>query len=358
MTGHIHLDPIGGIAGDMFVAALLDAFPHLEAQVLADVGAVLPAGITATLTHTTSNSLAARGFAITGKPAGASPHAHYTALCDRIAAAPLHAGAAAAATAILTRLAEAEAAVHGVALADVHFHEIGDWDSLADVVAAGAIIAALEGWTFSVSPLPQGSGIVNTRHGPLPVPAPATAHILKGFAFRDDTVGGERVTPTGAAILAHLAPSARRPGTLTATGTGAGTRQLPGIANILRALCFTPAEGVVDETVAVIAFAVDDMTGEEIAIAADHLRAEPDVLDLSLTQRLGKKARPEHAFELLVRPHALDMVARRCFTETATIGLRYRHEARLTLPRTAAAHGTGAIRTKHVTRPGGVATAK
>ncbi|MEM8663793.1 MAG: LarC family nickel insertion protein, partial [Pseudomonadota bacterium] len=353
MSGHIHLDPIGGIAGDMFVAAMLDAFPDHAPKVFADVAAVLPAGVSAACHPMTTNAMAAQGFAVHGIPADSATHAHYTALRQRIEVARLSAGTAEAATAILSRLAQAEAAVHGVALEAVHFHEVGDWDSLGDVVAAGSIIAALTGWTWSVGPLPQGSGIVQTRHGPLPVPAPATAHLLQGFTFRDDTVGGERVTPTGAAILASLAPGARRPGTLAAVGTGAGTRTLPGIANILRALAFTPAEGIADEAIAVITFAVDDMTGEEIAVAANHLRAEADVLDLALTQRLGKKGRPEHAFELLVRPHALHAVAQRCFEETATIGLRTRHEVRLTLPRTLSADTPGAVRTKTVTRPGG-----
>ena len=121
---------------------------------------------------------------------------------------------------------------------EVHFHEIGDWDSLMDVMAAGSIAAALEGARWSVSALPRGGGLVRTRHGLLPVPAPATARLLDGFTWRDDGIGGERVTPTGAAILRHLVGAAAARGVvgrLQGTGTGAGTRELPGQPNILRA---------------------------------------------------------------------------------------------------------------------------
>ena len=126
----------------------------------------------------------------------------------RIEAAPLSSGTAAHATAILRHLAEAEAAIHHVPVNEVHFHEIGDWDSLMDVTAAGSVAAALEGARWSVSALPRGDGLVRTRHGLLPVPAPATAWLLEGFTWRDDGIGGERVTPTGAAILRHLVEAA------------------------------------------------------------------------------------------------------------------------------------------------------
>ncbi|WMS43418.1 LarC family nickel insertion protein [Acuticoccus sp. MNP-M23] len=354
MTRHIHLDPVGGIAGDMFVAAMLSAFPHLAPRVMADLAAVLPDGLTAELTAGKSLALAANRFAINGE--AATPRiAHFPDLVARINGAALSDGTADAAVAILTRLAESEAEVHAVPLAHVHFHEIADWDSLGDVVAAGSLIAALPGTTWSASPLPLGGGQVKTSHGPLPVPAPATTLLLKGFAFRDDGVPGERVTPTGAAILAHLAPADRRGGTLSATGLGAGTRDLPGIANVLRVLVFAAGGAVADDTVAVLAFAVDDMTGEEIATAAERLRAEPGVRDLTITPRLGKKGRPEHLFELLVDPAARERVADACFDETATIGLRWRHEARLVLPRTAV---DGEIRRKDTLRPDGTTTAK
>jgi uncharacterized protein (DUF111 family) len=239
---------------------------------------------------------------------------------------------------------------------DVHFHEIGDWDSLMDVTAAGSIAAALEGARWSVSALPRGDGLVRTRHGLLPVPAPATAWLLEGFAWRDDGIGGERVTPTGAAILRHLVaqPQPRVAGRLHATGTGAGTRELPGQPNILRAVLFEEASAASttdEEDILELCFEIDDMTAEEIGVAADRLRAVPGVRDLVLVPAIGKKARPVHTFRLLLEPGERERVAEACFTETSTIGLRWQMARRAILPRVLSE--AGSLRVKTVTRPAG-----
>ncbi|HKU99039.1 MAG TPA: nickel insertion protein, partial [Vineibacter sp.] len=210
-----------------------------------------------------------------------------------------------------------------------------------------------------VSPLPRGGGLVKTRHGLLPVPAPATAAILGGFDWRDDGVSGERVTPTGAAILRHLVDPAAMSGgggRLDAVGTGAGTRTLPGIPNVLRALVFAAVDAAAQDRVTILSFEIDDMTGEEIAVAADRLRAVAGVLDLSIGQRLGKKGRAMQSFRLLVQPNAVQSVAERCFAETSTIGLRVREESRMVLPRRLST--MEAVGVKAVRRPGGVETVK
>ncbi|MTJ83198.1 MAG: LarC family nickel insertion protein [Telmatospirillum sp.] len=378
---YIHLDAVGGMAGDMFVAAILDAIPSLRPRVLDDVEAVLPSGCgTPELSPGSSAGLAVLRFGLTAaEPHGTTaPHSpeqvrenehghghghehghghghghghdhghphrngadcHYPALVRRITEAPLASGTAAEAISILRLLAEAESRVHGVPLEDVHFHEVADWDSLMDVVAAGSIVAALQGTSWTVSPLPRGAGLVRTAHGLLPVPAPATAEILKGFLWRDDGIPGERVTPTGAAILAHLVqipqiqPGAGR---LLSSGTGAGTRTLSGMPNILRALVFGPkgdepkGDG---DAVGVLSFDIDDMTGEEIGLALDNLRAATGVIDVTVGCRQGKKGRPVTDFRLLVHPRAMDAVERLCFLETSTIGLRRRIEGRRCLER-------------------------
>jgi len=278
---------------------------------------------------------------------------------------------------LLTSLARAEAEVHGVALDDVHFHELADWDSLMDLVAAGCIAANLQGARWSASAPPLGSGLVRTAHGMLPVPTPATAALLTGYPWRDDGIAGERVTPTGAAILRHLVDPAqcgtsRCEGTLLATGYGSGTRALAGMPNVVRALVIElPAAAAGRDAsdgssfaerdrVCTLTFDVDDMTGEEIAVAADRLRGTAGVIDVTIGTRFGKKGRAVADFRVLARSAALHDVARACFSETSTLGLRVREEERLLLRRTELVEDAEgrSVRVKVAERPGGARTAK
>lgn len=367
MSGeHIHLDLVGGIAGDMFVAALLDARPDLCDRVFGDLAAIRPDGRPMPkLSKGTSGGIGALRYGIDAGGYRKTEHAHghggahrhghrhahshdhghhhgtpFTTLRDLIASTPMQTGTSIQSIAILERLAEAESRIHQVSIQEVHFHEVGDWDSLMDVVAAGSIIAALDGVTWSASSIPLGHGLVKTQHGLLPVPAPATAELMRGFEVRQDGVGGERVTPTGAAILAHLKPRiVKQPSyVLTGVGTGAGTRELDGMPNILRALLYTGCRPVVGDyrdadEIILVSFDVDDMTGEEIGIAVERLRSQDGVLDISLGNRQGKKGRPVVDFSLLVRPDLLNEISERCFHETSTIGLRWRRESRICLSR-------------------------
>ncbi len=303
-------------------------------------------------------------------PADDSPGTSYTELRRCLQDAPLSAATREHALSLLTLLADAEARVHGVAIDEVHFHELGDWDSLMDIVAAGCIAANLAGAQWTATPLPLGGGTVRTAHGLLPVPAPATTLLLDGYPWRDDGISGERVTPTGAAILRHLVPAARcnalrTAGRMMASGSGAGTRALPGLPNIVRALVFErePAAIAADvdaDVVAVLEFDIDDMTGEEIALAADRMRSQAGVIDVSIGTRLGKKGRPLAEFRILAQPGAAAVVARTCFTETSTLGLRMRDERRQILRRTEVItkFDGDAVHVKLAERPGGVRTGK
>ncbi|WP_142846097.1 LarC family nickel insertion protein [Telmatospirillum sp. J64-1] len=373
---HIHLDAVGGVAGDMFVASMLHAMPGLTQRVMADIMAVLPPGSgLPVLSETLSGGIAARHFRLIqdshSPSSGDADHHHslshhdglgtYRGMCARIRDARLNEGTAAAALAIFAILAEAEAAIHQVPVEDVHFHEIGDWDSLMDVVAAGSIAAALPRAEWSVSPLPLGGGMVQTAHGKLPVPAPATAAILQDYLWRDDHVGGERVTPTGAAILRFLtggkAGAKPTEAVLAATGYGAGTRQLSGMPNVLRSMVFTMAQPEdCCERLEMMSFDIDDMTAEEMAQAADRLRGHPGVLELTMTSGLGKKGRLLTTFQLLVRPETLKEVSDEVFLQTSTLGLRWHAVQRRSLKREAATRD--GYRLKRAFRPDGTVTAK
>lgn len=368
---HVHLDAIGGVAGDMFLAAMLDARPDLaDGAIKAIRAAGLPKGWAAEAVQHHADGLVGRRFHVVPPGHGVPhhhPHDHHHHVAFRdiramIEKSALDAAVKARAVAIFRLLAEAEGAVHGQDPEDVHFHEVADWDSVADIVGAAFVIEALGGATWSVSALPLGSGRVKTAHGVLPVPAPATARLLEGFETVDDGIAGERITPTGAAILKALAPTRRRPSgaVLAASGTGFGTRTLPGLPNTLRALLFETgaAETVLggESEVAVIAFEVDDQTPEDLAAGLDKLRAEADVLDVTQAAVLGKKGRLMTAVHILCRAPAIERVAAACFAETTTIGLRWHLARRFELDRRAVT--AGGVRVKVVSRPGIGATAK
>jgi len=365
----IHLDLVGGIAGDMFVAAMVNALPGLRAPVLAALEAVRPAGAPPPAFGVTANGgLRALSFGLETSHAAPAHDGHgsgYAMIRDEFALAPLDAVVRRHALALLDLLADAEARVHGIARNEVHFHELADWDSRMDVVAAGAIAAALDGAQWSASAPPRGGGTIRTAHGVLPLPGPATARLLEGYPWRDDGIGGERVTPTGAAILRHLVPpeacdAANVSGRLLAQGFGAGTRMLPGVPNVLRVLVFEQRQAIADELVTLVEFDVDDMTGEELALAADRLRAVAGAIDVSVGTRTGKKGRIVADFRVLARIGATDLVADACFAETSTLGLRLCEERRRVLPR----HEVGIdaagvhLRVKIAHRPDGTTTAK
>ncbi len=403
----IHLDPLGGWSGDMFVAALLDAFPdHLAAVERAvaslDLG---PEAAIRLVDHRDTAGLTGRRFLVKaddqartqaahqhghdhGRPDhhhhGETPghqhhdaslghhHRTWTSIRALIEGSALDARVKAEAVAIFAGLAHAEGQVHGVPVDAVAFHEVGAVDSIVDVVAAAQLIALLDVERWTASPLPLGSGRVRTAHGILPVPAPATALLLQGLDTIDDGVPGERVTPTGAAVARHLllggeaVPPRRR--RLARSGTGFGTRELAGISNCLRVLAFEPAAefGTLAASqfshreLGVITFEVDDLSAEDLANGLDHVRAMPGIHDVVQGIVFGKKGRVATQVQVLVAPERLDDAIRLCFAETSTIGLRFGTVQGAALPRgfdTVRVDGHD-LRTKHVTRPDGSRTVK
>ena len=395
---HIHLDPVGGVAGDMFAAALLDAFPERADALAAGLAeSRLHEIVTVRSEPFTDGVLRGRRFHTApargvgqghdpthdrrhghhhhhghGHPGGDHghdhdhPHRRFAEIRAWLGESGLAGPVAERATAIFTVLAGAEAEVHGIPVEDVTFHEVGAWDSIADVVCAAWLIDSLAPATWSSAPLPLGGGLVRGAHGMLPVPAPATALLLRGFPSRHDGVDGERVTPTGAAILRHLDPAfdlAGLEGRIAGTGHGFGTRRLPGMSNVLRALVVEPVHeprAWREEMIGVCSFEVDDQTAEDLAVGLDRLRAADGVLDVVQTPVFGKKGRMAASVRVLARPAVRERLIERCFAETATLGVRWRTVRRATLEREEAVADVAGepVRIKRAHRAGGEVTVK
>lgn len=369
---HLHLDIFGGIAGDMFIAALLDAWPeHADGMIAAIRAAGVPADLELRVPDHRDHVLCGKRFHV----AEPVPHAHgeheghtsHRAIVRLLRSAPLAPAVASRAVAIFDLLARAESKVHGVDPDEVSFHEVGAWDSFADIVGAAYLIEQLAPRSWSASPIPLGGGRVATAHGPMPVPAPATAILLEGFTLADDGIPGERVTPTGAAILAHLRATAGAPrplpspSSLSRNGTGFGTRTLPGLSNVLRVLTFETASPLHrDENVGQIEFEVDDQTAEDLAVGIEALRGLPGVLDVIQIPATGKKGRLVAHVQVLCRSECLRETIDACFLQSTTIGLRWSIAARARLDRSSnqvTIEGRN-VGVKLAARPGGMISAK
>ena len=370
---HIHLDLVGGLAGDMFNAAVLDAWPKLESVAIdAEHASEVPPGWHVDHGRRVTQGIEARTFKVR-RPTGEGPkphhhghhhshdvkgqegghsdadvaaqHSHptgrYADIRTRIEGMALTHGAKHHAHGIFHKLAVVEAQIHAIAIEDVHFHELADWDSVLDIVTAGALIDALEAASWSISPVPMGSGMVNTAHGPLPVPAPATAKLLNGFPVRDDGIPGERVTPTGAAILAWLQPEYGRAGMaglLETTGMGAGMREMNGLANIVRLQAFsvtptTATTRVGRDRVGVVEFDIDDQSAEELALTVEQLRAADGTIDVIVRTSMGKKQRPVFEVRLLTQPGSVEPLAERCLSLSSSLGVRVSQQERRKIQR-------------------------
>ena len=359
----IHLNPVGGIAGDMFIAAMLDAWPELKPKVFDAMRQTgLPSDWSLELKPASSSSIMGKKLSITGDANNTHfSTGNYKDICNRLSDSVLPPAVIERAIDIFHRLAVAEGAVHGKSIDAVHFHEIADWDSICDIVGTATILDLLNCSEWSVDDIPMGSGTVNTAHGLMPVPAPATSQLLKGYILADDGISGERVTPTGAAILTHIAASQntkRSNGRLIASGYGLGTKELKGVPNMLRILAFeeTTAELRTNEQVGEITFEVDDQTGEELAVALDILRTTQGVLDVVQYMVFGKKGRLAISVRVLCYPDYIDRTIEQIFLQTTTIGLRKQILNRSVLNRENIS--LDGVNAKKSIRPDGVITIK
>ena len=344
----IYFDCFAGIAGDMTVAALLEL--GLPLETLREGLAALPfSGYTLESSKVLRHGIAGTSFRV--RLSGADqPHRHYDSIAAMIEAAPLKERVKELSQRIFRRLAEAEAKVHGVALERVHFHEVGAVDSIADIVGTAIGLDYLDVRKIYASGLPFGRGFVQTAHGRLPVPAPATALLMEGIPLTGDIGEGERVTPTGAAIIAALAegfgpPPPMRPERF---GYGAGEKDFPELPNLLRlVLGESAAAGAEAQEVLVIETQLDDMNPEIFGFLMERLLGA-GALDVTFSALQMKKNRPGTLLSVLAEPGDLEKLSGIILSESTAIGLRYHPVRRITLSRRAEERATslGPVRVK------------
>ena len=321
----LFVEPVGGVAGDMLLAALLDAGAPPEP--IADaVANVLGRRIEIGTRVATRRGLRALELVL---PEGLERAPDLPVgprdLVERVEGAILPAGVRQRAVAVLTRLGEAESRVHGVPFDQVHLEELGSDDTLVDVVGVSSALDALEVDSIAVSALPLSKG------------ARATLELVRGFDVRPPdapTELGEPVTPTGAAILAALgeSSSAVREMRLEAVGVGAGMRDPGGVANVVRVLLGTPAEGRGERRLLVLEANVDDLTPELVPDALDGL-LQARALDAWSTPIVMKRGRPALTISALCEPDEMPRVRRAFFEHTTTLGLRVHGVSRPELER-------------------------
>jgi uncharacterized protein (TIGR00299 family) protein len=256
---------------------------------------------------------------------------------------------------IFSRLAAAEAKVHGTSIEEVHFHEVGAVDSIVDIVSASICLNMIGADEIVCSRIPTGTGFVKCAHGLLPVPAPATAELLKGAPVYQTDIEGELVTPTGAAIVQTVChrfgpmPAMR----LEATGYGAGKKQFER-PNVLRV--FLGTEVAFDdesEDLLILETNIDDMNPEVYSYLFPKI-LDNGALDVYITQVLMKKGRPGVLLTVLCRPEHEQKLEDILFSETTTLGIRQRAVSRRCLERRSATVETrfGPVRTKEILRDG------
>jgi hypothetical protein len=265
--------------------------------------------------------------------AGAHPHRNLAAILELLGGSRLPEPVRHDAARVFRRLAEAEARVHGTTPEQVHFHDVGAVDAIVDVTGACLGLHRLGVEAVHCSALPVGGGTVGGPHGRIPVPAPGTVELLRGFPVRDTGVARELTTPTGAAILTTLARGAgRMPAmTLTRVGYGAGTLDLE-TPNVLRLLVGEAAAPAGTETVLAVETTIDDMSPQLYEPLIERL-LEAGALDVHLTPVIMKRSRPGVVLTALGPPERLEALTRTLFEESTTIGVRWAAYERRPLPR-------------------------
>ncbi len=327
-----YFDCFSGISGDMAVGALVDAGANLD-DLTSELHKLDLQGY-----HLEAAKIVKRGIAATDitikLQEGRKTERRFADIRGLIESSGLSARVKAGSVAVFRRLGEAEAKIHDRDIEEIHFHEVGAVDAIVDIVGVCICLDLLGIERAHASPIPTFHGSVETAHGVLPLPAPATIELLKGAPWRDLGIEGEIVTPTGAAILAELAASyvAMPAMRVESIGYGAGKKDF-GIPNVLRVMVGEAVEepGEVEE-VAVLETNIDDMSPQVYDVLMDRLFAA-GALDVYLTPIQMKKNRPAVLVSVMCAPDDAGGMSDILLEETSTIGIRIDRRSRTCLAR-------------------------
>ncbi|KPJ75689.1 MAG: hypothetical protein AMJ54_14300 [Deltaproteobacteria bacterium SG8_13] len=348
-------DCIGGISGDMTLGALVDlgvSAGWLQETLRESVGLK---GFEIHSDRVQRHGISACSLKVSVKPGQKSRN--YRDIQKLIDGSDLPAAVKSASLGMFKRLGEAEAAVHGCPLEEVHFHEVGAVDALVDIIGTALAVDHLGIQRVVASRVPVGSGFVDAHHGRLPVPAPATLALLQNVPVYGTGIAAELVTPTGAAIITSLADTFSEMPSMTVqrVGYGAGKRDLEQRPNLLRVIIGQPGEdkttaGGSEADVVMVETCIDDMNPEIFGFLMDRL-FEDGALDVYWIPIYMKKNRPATKVQVLCRRDATAAISDRILRETTTTGVRYYPVRRLTLQREQAVVTTtyGEVAVKRIT---------
>ncbi len=349
-----YLDCFSGISGDMMIGALIDAGFPVEGLRKALAGLPLE-GYTLEAAKEERNHLFGTRFKV-HVGTHHHPHRKFSDIKDLICAGNLSPSVRDKSMAIFETLAVEEGKIHGCPAPDVHFHEVGAVDSIVDIVGSVLGMEFLGIAAVSASSLPLGSGFVETAHGRIPLPAPATVALLKGIPVHDSGLKEELVTPTGAALAKGLARSfGPMPAmVLEQVGYGVGSRNLADRPNLLRLLIGQEEGTSNEETIVSLECNLDDTTPEWLGFLMERL-FEAGALDVIFLPGYMKKNRPAVQVQVIGKPRHKDQLMGILFSESTTLGVRFQYTQRRILERASAELDSpwGRIKVKKVIRPDG-----
>jgi hypothetical protein len=316
----ILFDPFSGASGDMVISALIDLG--------ADAGKIKnamehTADVSVDISRTTKIGISASSVKVSAKK---DTQLSFNEIIERISSANLPEAVESDAVSIFNIIGNAESKVHGVPLAQLHFHEIGQEDAIADIVGACTAFHDLDLVHHRIycNTISVGSGFVGFSHGKFPVPTPATLEILRKYSlpWQQGPVDGELLTPTGTAILAHFVNETGNipPMKTEATGYGAGMKDTA-VPNVLRVISGEIDDALIQDRIEMLETNVDDVTGQVLGSLIEEL-LKSGALDVAILPATMKKGRSGHLIKVIVKPGDSGRIARKIIEETGSLGVR------------------------------------